>query len=95
MDEKEFDEFEAISFIRNEIEDSLKDKYIDDDILLVIDVMMDFFEQFDENEDFDDSIENIVEYVIKQLKKDPENQIEFSDVPQLVEAELKYEETLY
>ncbi len=95
MEEREFDENEAISYINGHVPDALKGKYADDDILLVIDVIMEYFEKFDDCDDFDDNISAIVTYVTKQLKKDPENVIEASDVLPLVQAELEYEDTLY
>ena len=101
METKEFDENDAISFIRNYVPNAIKNKYSDDDILLLIDTMFDYFEKGDEDEIlYDDdvvdenNINEIVNYVKKNLRKDPDNQIEVDDIKYLVEGELEYENTL-
>lgn len=101
METKEFDENDAIAFIRNYVPNTIKNKYSDDDILLLIDTMFDYFEKGDEDEIlYDDdvvdenNINEIVNYVKKNLRKDPDNQIEVDDIKYLVEGELEYENTL-
>ena len=101
METKEFDENDAIAFIRNYVPNAIKNKYSDDDILLLIDTMFDYFEKGDEDEIlYDDdvvdenNINEIVNYVKKNLRKDPDNQIDVDDIKYLVEGELDYENTL-
>lgn len=100
METKEFDENDAIEFIRQYIPDKIKNKYSDDDILLLIDTMYDFYEKGDEDEaKYEDesdeyNITEIVNYVKKNIRKDPDNQIEMDDVKALVEGEIEYENTL-
>ena len=101
METKEFDENDAIAFIRNYVPNAIKNKYSDDDILLLIDTMFDYFEKGDEDEIlYDDdvvdenNINEIVNYVKKNLRKDPDNQIDVEDIKYLVEGELEYENTL-
>ena len=101
MATKEFDENDAISFIRGYVPEAIKNKYSDDDILLLIDTMFDYFEKGDEDEVlYDDdevdeyNINEIVNYVKKNLRKDPDNQIDVEDIKYLVEGELEYENTL-
>ncbi len=101
METKEFDENDAIAFIRNYVPNAIKNKYSDDDILLLIDTMFDYFEKGDEDEIlYDDdvvdenNINEIVNYVKKNLRKDPDNQIEVDDIKYLVEGELEYENAL-
>ena len=102
METKEFDENDALAFIRNYVPASIKNKYTDDDILLLIDTMYDFFDNGDEDEilyeDEDNgvgyNINEIVNYVKKNLRKDPDNQIDVDDVKYLVEGELEYENSL-
>ena len=101
METKEFDENDAISFIRSYVPEAIKNKYSDDDILLLIDTMFDYFEKGDEDEVlYDDdvvdeyNINEIVNYVKKNLRKDPDNQIEVDDIKYLVQGELEYENTL-
>ncbi|MEE1338996.1 MAG: hypothetical protein UHD04_08615 [Muribaculaceae bacterium] len=97
---KVFDENDAIKFIREYIPENIKNKYSDNDILLLMDTMYDFFDEEDDDdfdeENFDDEayLNNIVNYVKKSIRKDPENAIEMDDVKHLVMGELEYEATL-
>jgi hypothetical protein len=97
---KVFDENDAIKFIREYIPKNIKNKYSDNDILLLMDTMYDFFDEEDDDdfdeENFDDEayLNNIVNYVKKSIRKDPENAIEMDDVKHLVMGELEYEATL-
>lgn len=97
---KVFDENDAIKFIREYIPENIKNKYSDNNILLLMDTMYDFFDEEDDDdfdeENFDDEayLNNIVNYVKKSIRKDPENAIEMDDVKHLVMGELEYEATL-
>ena len=97
---KVFDENDAIKFIREYIPENIKNKYSDNDILLLMDTMYDFFDEEDDDdfdeENFDDEayLNNIVNYVKKSIRKDLENAIEMDDVKHLVMGELEYEATL-
>ena len=103
MGTKEFDENEAVKFIRSFVPEKVSRKYTDDDILLLIDTMYDFYEKGDEQETLYDegdagsddyNINEIVNYVKKSIRKDPDNQIDMDDVEVLVEGEIEYENTL-
>ena len=103
METKEFDENDAIEFIRNFMPEKLKNKYSDDDILLIIDTMYDFYEKGDEQETLYDEGDNnndefnlneIVNFVKKSIRKDPDNQVDMDDVKVIVEGEIEYENTL-
>ena len=90
---KEFDEDDALKFIREQVPECAACS--DDDLLLVIDTMFEYDETLAEDapdEAFD--LEAIAAYVKKQLKKDAENQVPLDIVEKLVEAELDYEDTL-
>lgn len=92
----EFDENKAIDYIKAHVENPDIAKYDDDDILLVIDTIFEYFEKYDENEDFDDDNEKVIAYVKKQLAKDKDkdNAISLDHVAEIVEAETAYENTL-
>ena len=90
----EFDENKAIDYIKAHVENPDIAKYDDDDILLVIDTIFEYFEKYDENEDFDDDNEKVIAYVKKQLAKDKDNAISLDRVAEIVEAETAYENTL-
>ena len=103
MGTKEFEENDAIEFIRNFMPEKLKNKYSDDDILLIIDTMYDFYEKgdeqetlYDEGDDNNDefNLNEIVNFVKKSIRKDPDNQVDMDDVKVIVEGEIEYENTL-
>lgn len=98
---KTFDENDAIEFIRNYIPKEIKNKYSDNDILLLMDTMYDFYEDEDDDDLLDDDpanneayVNRIVNYVKKSIRKDPDNAIEMDDVKHLVLGEIEYENTL-
>lgn len=91
---KEYDESAAIKFIRTQLDGTINNSYSGDDLLLVIDAIFDYFEQYSEDDDFEFSEHNLNHYVKNQLRKDVDNVIELDDVPAIVAAELKYEDTL-
>lgn len=100
-DNKTFDENDAIEFIRNYIPRTIRNKYSDNDILLLMDTMYDFYDEEDDDEIYDEDSENneayvnrIVNYVKKGIRKDPDNNIEMDDVKYLVLGEIEYENTL-
>ena len=90
----EFDENKAIDYIKAHVENPDIAKYDDDDILLVIDTIFEYFEKYDENEDFDDDNEKVIAYVKKQLAKGKDKAISLDHVAEIVEAETAYENTL-
>ncbi|MGN0229453.1 MAG: hypothetical protein ACI4BH_06555 [Muribaculaceae bacterium] len=93
----EFDENEAIDYINKALAAKGKSQYGEDDLLLLIDAMYDFY---DENDDFDAdfdeeaNFEPLVAYVTKTIAKDPDNTIKAEDVRDIVLAEIEYESGL-
>lgn len=98
---KTFDENDAIKFIREYVPATIKNKYSDNDILLLMDTMYDFYDEEDDDEIYEEeSVDNeafvnrIVNYVKKAIRKDPDNNIDMDDVKPLVLGEIAYESTL-
>ena len=89
-----YDENDALKFIKSKVPADWQ--YDNDDVLLLIDAMFDYFEMNDE--DFDEENEKdllaLTEYVKKTLKRDKENTIKPEYVETMVKAELEYEQTL-
>ena len=101
MSEKEYDENEAIKFINNYLPQDIKGKYTDDDILIVIDTIFDYYESkgfFDidgaDDAEEDLQVHDLIGYVKNQLLRDRDNSIDMDDVMPLVLGELEYEESL-
>ncbi len=105
---KEYDENEAIDFIRKHIGEERSKRYTDDDILELIDLSFDFFEQFSEDDDLDIEItldgermilegedaEALFDYVRHLTAKDKNSHIRQEDIPDILTGEILYEETL-
>lgn len=97
-----FDENKAIEAINNALSEAGRATYSDDELLNVIDMIWDYYEEnglLDIDDDFEaDEDENIAaelsDYICRMLKKDKEAKIRFEDVPFIVEAELAYEDNL-
>ena len=98
---KTFDENDAIKFIREYVPAAIKNKYSDNDILLLMDTMYDFYDEEDDDDIYEEeSVDNeafvnrIVNYVKKAIRKDSDNNIDMDDVKPLVLGEIAYESTL-
>jgi hypothetical protein len=98
----EFDEIKAIEFIRANAAGVDANRYDDDQLLNVIDIIWDYYEDHGlldislDNDDDDDNIdtEQLVKHVSKMLAKDKGATIAREDVEPIVLAELEYENTL-
>lgn len=96
-----FDEDAAVKFIRESMPQELRDKYVDDDILYVIDIIWDYYEKkgflsldnIDTEEELLDQ-DDLVKYVKQELNKDKEIVVESDDVKYIVKGELEYEASL-
>lgn len=98
----EFDEDKAIAFIKNHLAEAGCKDYDYDDILNVIDIIWDYYDEagltaFDINDDDTDEaddIATITAHVKKMLAKDSGNLIDPDDVDEIVTAEIEYENSL-
>lgn len=98
-----YDEDKAVDFIKQELanNEAVKVKYDSDDILEVIDIIWDYYEDNgmldldiadDDTEDENIDEANLIDHVIKMIKKDKGSKIDAADIPFIVKAELKYEQ---
>lgn len=96
-----YDDDEAVRFIQSHIPQEIQGKYSDDDVVLITDTMVEYYERngwldADPSEEIDIDVEDIVSYVCTQCKKDKD--CSFDCTPEsirwIVEAELDYEESL-
>lgn len=96
-----YDEEKAIKFIRKELPQSINEKYSDDEILLIIDTIWDFYEKeglltinLDIVEEEESDPQKLIEYVKKEIKRDHQLIMDPADIPLIIKAELDYEESL-
>jgi hypothetical protein len=96
-DEEDFmpyDDEEAIKFIRNQIPQELKDKFSDDDLCYIVDLIYEFYEEKgylnDDEEEVDIDLDELTAYVVKQAKKDKVGVYTEDEIHFVVDAEIGY-----
>jgi hypothetical protein len=94
--EFEYDEEEAVKFIQNYLPQELKERFSDDDIYYILDVICDFYEKNDYlNEDDEEKEEQeLLRFIIKQAKKDGIGEYSSEEVLLVLKAEEAYSDTL-
>lgn len=96
----EFDEQKAIDHIRTFLSETSNIRYDDDEILNVIDIIWDYYEEngmleiSEETEDENMEIEDLCNYVKNVIRKDKYSKIIESDLMIIVKGELDYESSL-
>lgn len=97
-----YDENDAVAFINNALKEKGLPEYAEDEILNVIDMIWDYYEEnglleidddFEAEEDEDISSE-LCFYIARMLKKDAHAKIREEDIPVIVEAEIAYEDSV-
>lgn len=98
----EFDENIAIKALRDALPEERRDLYDDDELLNIIDMIWDYYEENgmleidldDEDDDDEDIHSDLCDYVVRMLRKDKGAKVMPEDVPALVAAELEYENSI-
>lgn len=100
----QYDENEAIKFIRDYMPENIRDNYTDDEILNVLDMIWDYYEDngyleipaadTDEGLSSSPAADDLLKYVKKMLGKDKLAVVDSDDVHYIVEGELAYEKSI-
>ncbi len=96
----DFDEAKAVNEINKALVSHGRTPYPDDELLNVIDMIWDYYEEnglleLDSDDDEEEvTADEIISYVTRMLKKDKGANISVSDLPIIISAELDYEESL-
>ncbi|GHT14840.1 hypothetical protein FACS189426_21740 [Bacteroidia bacterium] len=92
----EYDDEAAVNFIYNFLPQELKDKFSEDDIYYILDVICDFYEKNDYLNDDDEEKEEreLIKYIVQQAKKDEIGDFLPEDVLIVLRAETAYTDTL-
>lgn len=97
----EFDENNALKFMRDAVGKELSAKYTDDDELFnLIDLVYDYYEQnglldFDDIDDEDEvDFDDLMAYVYRMLKKDKQAKMSEEDAVKFINAYFDYEDSL-
>lgn len=96
-----FDEDNAVKFIRQELPPAVSEKYDDDEILCIIDMIWDYYEKKGflslnsiETDEEQLDVDDLLVYVKKEVKNDGDLLMDPKDAELIVKAELDYEESL-
>ncbi len=98
----EYDESEAIKFIRKQLPADVQSKYSDDEINYILDVIYEFYEEngfmsedeADDEETVEFSEEELLMYVMKCVQRDKIKPFTEEDVLSIIQGELDYCESL-
>lgn len=99
---KEFDENDAVAYIRSHISPELAEKYDDNELFNLIDIVFDYYEAnglLDIDVDDDDSddtvdINDVVDYAARMLRRDKGATLSAEDARPMIEAYFEYEQSL-
>ena len=104
MSEKDdfiYDETESVKFIQNYLPQELKDKFSDDDINYIVDLIYEFYDSKGYMDMDDDDIDveidedELTEFVVKNALKDKVGKFEAEDIAFVVQGELAYCDSIH
>ena len=87
---------QEVAYILNELPQDLKDKFTEDDIYYLIDLMLEYFSNAEADEEgyVDIDVEEVAKHLVEQAKKDKVGDYKAEDVFFVVQPELDYNESL-
>ncbi|MDR2914667.1 MAG: hypothetical protein LBV74_07540 [Tannerella sp.] len=90
-----YDDSEAVKFIKNYLPEDIKNKFNDDDINYIIDLIYDFYDSEglmdgDDDKDIEINEEKLISYVVKNALSDGVGKYEADDISFIVQGELEY-----
>lgn len=83
---------EEINYIRQHISPALNEKFDDDTLQYIIDVLFDYIDQKEEEEDI--IVDDVAQYVVAMAKKEKMGELDAEEVSQIVDADFDYMDTL-
>lgn len=99
--EEDLDDSKTVAYIRNSLPQELKEKYSDDTLYYILDVINDWFATsgvLDQEPDKDGLIDidndALVEYIIKEARRDKIGSFPADEIILIVEAEAEYVDSL-
>ena len=93
---REYDDETAVKFIQNFLPVDLKDKFPEDTLYYILDVICEFYEKQDwlDNEDEEKEEKELTQFIINQSEKDEIGQFSEDEIRLVLTAENAYCETL-
>jgi hypothetical protein len=91
-----YDEEAAVKFIRQSLPDELRERFSEDGVYYLLDVICDFYDEHDYlNEDDDEREEReLTQYIVAQAKKDKIGDFTEEEIRIVLAAEAAYTDTL-
>ncbi|MDR1331216.1 MAG: hypothetical protein LBK07_03850 [Tannerella sp.] len=94
-DDTTYNDDDAIRFIRNYLPQDMKEKFSDDDIIYIIDLISDFCDSsgyldFDDDTVVDIDEDELIMYVEKNARRDGVTHFERDEIMFIVQGELEY-----
>jgi hypothetical protein len=92
----EYDDENAVKFIQNYLPLDLKEKFTDDTVYYILDVICEFYEKRDWLEDDDEEKEEkeLTKFIIEQAAKDGIGKFTAEEIKLVLVAEAAYSDTL-
>jgi hypothetical protein len=94
----DYDDDEAILFIRNQLPQEMKEKFSDDDLNYLIDLIYEYYEKKgflnDEETEVDIDLDELTAYVIKNAKKNKVGTYSEDEIHFIVDGEIAYCDSL-
>ena len=92
----EYDDETAVKFIRNFLPPELKDRFPEDTLYYILDVICEFYEKQDwlDNEDEELEERELIQFIIEQSEKDEIGQFTNDEIQLVLAAESAYCDTL-
>jgi hypothetical protein len=92
----EYDEEVAVKFIQNHLPQELKERFSDDDIYYLLDLICEFYEKNDylDDDDEDKEEKELIRFITTQAKKDEIGEYTNEEILMLLCAEEAYTDTL-
>ena len=95
------DDVKAVEFIKNYLPQDMKDKFTDEDLYYILDLIAEYYTSSecldaepDEEGYIDIDLDEIVKYIVKESKKDGMGPYDADDVFFVVQGEMEYADTL-
>jgi len=96
-----YDDDESVKFIKNALPESVRNKYDDDDIIYIVDLIYEFYDSKGfMDDDQDDEVEididedELVAFILSNAIEDGIGKYETEDISLIVDAELDYCESI-
>jgi hypothetical protein len=92
----DYDEKAAVAFIRNYLPQELKEKFSEDDIYYILNVICDFYEELDFMNEEDEETEQreLIKCIVQRATEDKKGSYVPEDVAIILHAEAAYTDTL-